>query len=75
MLKSEFTITMSSRDDLNGFFSKNNHVFTFEEDDIHGCTLADALEVCLQALKCYGYQFDEDKLVEIIQDNIDFDTL
>lgn len=75
MLKSKFTITMSSRDDLKGFFSKDNHVFTFEEDDTHACTLPDALELCLKALKCYGYQFDEDKLVEIIQDDIDFETL
>ena len=75
MLKSKFTITMSSRDDLKGFFSKDNHVFTFEEDDIHACTLPDALELCLKALKCYGYHFDEDKLVEIIQDDIDFDLL
>lgn len=75
MLKSEFTITMSSRDDLKGFFSKDNHVFTLEEDDNHECTLPDALELCLKALKCYGYMFDEDKLVEIIQDNIDFDLL
>lgn len=75
MLKSEFTITMSSRDDLKGFFSKDNHAFTFEEDDINVCTLPDALELCLKALKCYGYHFDKDKLVEIIQDDIDFDLL
>lgn len=75
MLKSEFTITMSSNDDLKGFSSKDNHAFTLEEDDNHDCALTDALEMCLKALKCYGYHFDEDKIIEIIQDDIDFETL
>lgn len=75
MIRSEFKITMSAMDDLKEMISKENHTFLFEEDDIHECTLTEALELCLKALKCYGYHFDEDKLVEIIQDDIDFETL
>ena len=75
MIRSEFKITMLAMDDLKEMISKENHTFLFEEDDIHECNLTEALEVCLKALKCYGYNFDEDKLVEIIQNDIDFDTL
>lgn len=75
MFKSEFKIIMSHYSDTDGSPTSEEYVFKFETDEKHNKTFTSALELCLRALKHYGYVFSEEKLIHIIENNICCDEL